>query len=118
MVHKALFWGGMGVIVRIWQLGIEMRPFLARQAMWAYPVYAGVGASFGYWLQGVEDGQMRILARTKERLLEKRARRDAQITHPPTEYQKNKDGLFASARTHTEVSYDAPAHTEKTAAAS
>jgi hypothetical protein len=61
--------------VRFWQLGIEMRPFLSKENWIIYPIYGGLGASFGYWLQGVENKQMRILGETRERLLEKRRRR-------------------------------------------
>ncbi|RAL07642.1 putative NADH-ubiquinone oxidoreductase 14 kDa subunit [Aspergillus homomorphus CBS 101889] len=76
MVHKVLFWGGFGIAVRLWQLGIEMRPILARESLWVYPLFAGVGGSFGYWLQGVEERQLRILAQRREAILEKRRRRD------------------------------------------
>ncbi|KAL4875361.1 hypothetical protein BJY04DRAFT_202288 [Aspergillus karnatakaensis] len=76
MVHKVLFWGGFGVAVRLWQLGIEMRPLLARESLWVYPLFAGVGGSFGYWLHGVEQRQLAILAQQKQAILEKRRRRD------------------------------------------
>lgn len=64
-------------------MGIEMRPFFNKGSLWVYPLYAAGGASFGYWLQGVDDKQMDILAERKEALLEKRARkaaRDAEAT--------------------------------------
>jgi hypothetical protein len=64
-----------GLAVRFWQLGIEMRPFFHRSLLWAYPVYMGVGASFGYWMTGVEQRQMKILTDRRESLLAKRARR-------------------------------------------
>jgi hypothetical protein len=54
-------------------MGIEMRPF--HSMWWAYGIYGGLGASFGYWLQGVEERQMRYLRETRDRLLEKRKRR-------------------------------------------
>ena len=54
-------------------MGIEMRPF--HSMWWAYGIYGGLGASFGYWLQGVEARQMRYLRETRDRLLEKRQRR-------------------------------------------
>lgn len=53
-----------------------MRPILAKQGLWAYPVFAGVGGSFGYWLQGVESRQLKILAQRREAILDKRRRRD------------------------------------------
>ncbi|PYI16684.1 hypothetical protein BO86DRAFT_389990 [Aspergillus japonicus CBS 114.51] len=53
-----------------------MRPILARESLWVYPLFAGVGGSFGYWLQGVEERQLRILAQRREQILEKRRRRD------------------------------------------
>lgn len=53
-----------------------MRPILAKQGLWAYPVFAGVGGSFGYWLQGVEGRQLKILAQRREAILDKRRRRD------------------------------------------
>jgi len=64
-----------GVAVRLWQLGIEMRPFFNRSSLWVYPVYAGVGGSFGYWLLGVEQRQVGFLQSRREGLLEKRRRR-------------------------------------------
>ncbi|KAF2156942.1 hypothetical protein K461DRAFT_289306 [Myriangium duriaei CBS 260.36] len=75
MVHKILFWGGFGLAVRWWQLGIQMRPLFNKEGLWAYPAYGGVGAAFGYWLKGVDDKQNRILAEQRERLLERRRRR-------------------------------------------
>lgn len=53
-----------------------MRPIFAKEALWAYPLFAGVGGSFGYWLQGVEDRQLKVLAQRREAILEKRRRRD------------------------------------------
>ena len=50
-----------------------MRPF--HHQLWAYGIYGGIGASFGYWLQDVETRQMRYLGDTRDRLLEKRRRR-------------------------------------------
>lgn len=52
-----------------------MRPFFNKESLWAYPMFGGVGASFGYWLMGVEERQMKILEARRERLLEKRRRR-------------------------------------------
>ncbi|KAF8854719.1 hypothetical protein BDZ45DRAFT_596648 [Acephala macrosclerotiorum] len=75
MVHKVLFWGGFGLAVRFWQLGLEMRPFFNKESLWAYPLFAGVGGSFGYWLTGVEQRQQAILGARRTSLLEKRARR-------------------------------------------
>jgi hypothetical protein len=56
-------------------MGIEMRPFLQRNVLWVYPAYAAGGASFGYWLQGVDDRQSKILSERKAVLLEKRAKK-------------------------------------------
>lgn len=75
MVHKILFWAGMGVATRLLQLGIEMRPFFQRGGLWVYPMFAGIGGSFGYWLKGVEDRQMKMLAQRKQIVVEKRRRR-------------------------------------------
>lgn len=77
MVHRVVFWTGFGVAVRFWQLGLEMRPFFNRGSLWAYPVFAGVGASFGYWLQGVDERQTAVLEERKQMILEKRARKAA-----------------------------------------
>lgn len=60
--------------VRWWQLGIEMRPFFARDTILHYPVYATVTGSFGYWLMGVEQRQINYLNQRREVLLEKRKR--------------------------------------------
>ncbi|KAK3712019.1 hypothetical protein LTR37_009331 [Vermiconidia calcicola] len=99
MVNKVFFWTGFGLIVRFWQLGIEMRPF--HQQLWAYSIYGGLGASFGYWLQGVEDKQMRYLSNTRDRLLEKRRRRAEtdgaeQGMTTGTTFQREQEGLMAS----------------------
>lgn len=52
-----------------------MRPFFNRKSLWAYPLFGGVGASFGYWLQGVDERQTKILQDRKAAILDKRARR-------------------------------------------
>ena len=52
-----------------------MRPFFNRGSLWAYPLFAAVGGSFGYWMESVNKQQMRILKDRKESLLEKRKRR-------------------------------------------
>ncbi|CAM1508201.1 Fc.00g050490.m01.CDS01 [Cosmosporella sp. VM-42] len=75
MVHRIAFWSMFGLAARFWQVGIEMRPFFNKSSLWAYPVYAAGGASFGYWLQGVEDRQKATLEDRKNLLLEKRARK-------------------------------------------
>nr|POF13812.1 hypothetical protein CFP56_02836 [Quercus suber] len=97
MVNKILFWSGFGVAVRFWQMGIEMRPFFSTP--WVYPIYASVGAGFGYWLQDVDTRQMRYLSETKEKLLEKRRRRAERegIVDVHSEVQKHGEGLRPSA---------------------
>ena len=52
-----------------------MRPLFQRGAMWVYPLFAGIGGSFGYWLKGVEDRQIKLLQQRKDILTEKRKRR-------------------------------------------
>jgi hypothetical protein len=52
-----------------------MRPLFTKESLWVYPLFATVGGSFGYWLEGVESRQLKILADRKEMLLEKRRRR-------------------------------------------
>lgn len=61
-----------GIAVRIWQLGIEMRPLFHKNTLWVYPVYAGIGGGFGYWLLGVEERQNAFLSEKRDALLEKR----------------------------------------------
>jgi len=75
MVHKILFFAGFGIATRFVQLGIEMRPFFQRGTLWVYPLFASIGGSFGYWLKGVEDRQVKLLHQRKEILVEKRRRR-------------------------------------------
>ncbi|KAK4155928.1 hypothetical protein C8A00DRAFT_31179 [Chaetomidium leptoderma] len=75
MVSRVVFWTGFGLVVRFWQLGIEMRPFFNRKSLWAYPLFGSVGASFGYWIQGVDERQTKMLQDRKQAILEKRARR-------------------------------------------
>ncbi|KAI9883489.1 MAG: hypothetical protein M1823_004735 [Watsoniomyces obsoletus] len=74
-MHKVLFWTSFGIAVRLWQLGLEMRPLFNRESLWAYPLFGGIGGSFGYWLLGVENRQMNILGERRNRLIEKRRRR-------------------------------------------
>ena len=52
-----------------------MRPFLNKESLWAYPLFAAAGGSFGYWLTGVENRQNAILLERKNTLLAKRRRR-------------------------------------------
>jgi hypothetical protein len=52
-----------------------MRPLFNKESLWVYPLFAGVGGSFGYWMQGVETRQLKILAERRNGLLEKRKRR-------------------------------------------
>ena len=61
-----------GIAVRLWQLGIEMVPLHSR--LWVLPIYATVGGTFGYWLEGMGQRQDRLLLERKEMLLEKRRR--------------------------------------------
>ncbi|KAK3167018.1 hypothetical protein OEA41_010143 [Lepraria neglecta] len=74
-MSKILFWSGFGLAVRFWQLGIEMRPFFNKESLWAYPLFAAAGGSFGYWLNGVTVRQDNLLAERRRTLLEKRKRR-------------------------------------------
>ncbi|OQO14363.1 hypothetical protein B0A48_01239 [Cryoendolithus antarcticus] len=108
MVSKILFWSGFGVAVRLWQLGIEMRPFFYRQGLFAYPVYGLIGASFGYWLQGMEDNQMRYLGDTRDRLLEKRRRRAEREggVNAGSEGQKVADGIFAGVKEGRDMGFE------------
>lgn len=82
--------------MRFWQLGIEMRPF--HHQLWAYGIYGGIGASFGYWLQDVETKQNRYLRQTRDRLLEKRRRRAEreQGMNTGTAFQKETEGIMAT----------------------
>lgn len=52
-----------------------MRPFFQRGALWVYPFFASIGGGFGYWLQGVERSQMKMLQQRKDLVVEKRRRR-------------------------------------------
>ena len=81
----------IGVAVRLWQLGIEMRPLFNRTSLWVYPIYAGVGASFGYWMEDIAHRQRRILAERKDKLLERRKRRAER------EARKGAEGQFDGA---------------------
>ena len=77
-----------------------MRPFFSQP--WAYPIYGCIGASFGYYLTGVDDNQMRYLKETRDRLIEKRKRRaERELLNSGnvgTEYQRDQEGLFASPK--------------------
>ncbi|WEW61678.1 hypothetical protein PRK78_007170 [Emydomyces testavorans] len=95
-VHKVLFWSGFGIAVRLWQLGIEMRPFFNKESLWVYPLFATVGGSFGYWLEGVEARQLKMLADRKEMLLEKRRRRAERETGEAGMSKVEEGGVLAS----------------------
>ncbi|EEP78520.1 predicted protein [Uncinocarpus reesii 1704] len=95
-VHKVLFWSGFGIAVRLWQLGIEMRPFFNKESLWVYPLFATVGGSFGYWLQGVESRQLKMLSDRKEMLLEKRRRRAEREANEVGINKVEEGGLLAS----------------------
>ena len=110
-----------GLAVRFWQLGIEMRPFFQRENWLIYPIYGTVGASFGYWLQGVENRQMRYLSETRDRLIEKRKRRAEREggLDAGSRSQREDEGVLASPRYVVEGGAGIPAGTqERTAAAS
>jgi hypothetical protein len=113
MVHKILFWAGFGtflptklcnppadkdftgIATRCVQLGIEMRPFFQRGSLWVYTLFAGVGGSFGYWMKGVEDRQMKMLQQRKEIIIEKRRRRaEREVALAPE--QKGEAGILGS----------------------
>lgn len=64
-----------GVATRMWQLGLQQINPLTPKLFWAYPVFGACGASFGYWLEGVDKKQVEILQERKQIILEKRARR-------------------------------------------
>jgi hypothetical protein len=55
-----------------------MRPFLNRRDLLGFPLFGAIGASFGYWIEGVDKRQTAVLAERKAVLLEKRARRAQQ----------------------------------------
>lgn len=75
--------------MRLWQLGLEMRPLFARQSLYVYPIYASIGASFGYWLTGVEQRQIQLLTDRRDRLLEKRRRQAESQGAAQLEEEKN-----------------------------
>ena len=77
-----------------------MRPFFHKNTWFIYPIYGGLGASFGYWLQGVESRQMRYLGETRDRLIERRRRRAEREggLNPGSKAQMNEDGTMATSR--------------------
>ena len=79
-----------------------MRPF--HHQLWAYGIYGGIGASFGYWLQDVETNQMRYLRNTRDRLIEKRQRRAEREggLNQGTAFQKEQEGIMASPQVQVE----------------
>ena len=79
-----------------------MRPF--HHQIWAYGIYGGIGASFGYWLQDVETKQNRYLRQTRDRLLEKRRRRAERegALNTGTAFQKEHEGIMASTAAEVE----------------
>lgn len=85
-----------GIATRFLQLGIEMRPFFQRGSLWVYTLFAGVGGSFGYWMKGVEDRQMKMLQQRKEILIEKRRRRAEREALEDGQSQGETTGILAA----------------------
>ncbi|KAJ2894367.1 putative nadh2 dehydrogenase 14k chain protein [Zalerion maritima] len=77
MVNRILFWSAFGAATRSLALGIEMRPQFAKSSLVAYPIFMGVGASFGYAMQHVDENQRSKLEGRRQRLMEKRERKAA-----------------------------------------
>ena len=74
-----------------------MRPFFQRGSFWVYTLFAGVGGSFGYWMKGVEDRQVKMLQQRKEILVEKRRRRaDREDTQLESQGGAETIGILAS----------------------
>ena len=74
-----------------------MRPLLSRQSnLWLYPLYATVGGGFGYWLQGIELRQEKILKDRKEMLLDKR-RRKAERENAKAELSSQDEAIIAGS---------------------
>lgn len=82
-----------------------MRPlFRPLKALWAYPFFATVGGSFGYWLTDVHSRQLAIMNERKQNLLDKRRRRaeregtrvDAAVGAPVRVTDGEEGGVLAS----------------------
>ena len=52
-----------------------MRPLFNKESLWVWPLFAGIGGSFGYYMMGVEQRQIAMLTERRSILLEKRQRR-------------------------------------------
>ncbi|KAK3899926.1 NADH2 dehydrogenase [Staphylotrichum tortipilum] len=91
-IDRILFWTGFGVVVRVFQLGIEMRPFFHPKILWGYPLFGAVGGSFGYWVQGVDERQVAHLQERKQSILDKRARRAERLAAAQTETEASGSG--------------------------
>ena len=81
--------------MRAWQLGIEMRPFFNRESLWVWPLFGGIGGSFGYWMNGVESRQRNLLVERRDSLMAKRRRR-AEREGTSVEENIEKGGLHQS----------------------
>ncbi|KAI5816965.1 hypothetical protein BZA77DRAFT_311455 [Pyronema omphalodes] len=74
MASTIVGWAAFGGLVRMWQLGIEMRPIWSKQTAIGYPIFMTIAGGVGYYLKGVEERQDALLEERKQKLLEKRAR--------------------------------------------
>ena len=74
-----------------------MRPLFQRGSLWVYPLFAGVGSSFGYWLQGVENRQLKILAQRRDIIIEKRKRRGERLDSEGGDEVQAASGAFRAA---------------------
>ena len=80
-----------------------MRPLFHRKQLWVYPLFAGIGGSFGYWLMGVEQRQqafmqekMDALKAKRKRQAERNAEANGAVEDPTGLAQKVKDAVARS----------------------
>jgi hypothetical protein len=74
-----------------------MRPLFNKESLWTYPAFGGCGAAFGYWLQGVEQRQFKMLDDRKQSLLEKRRRKAEREANDAEGAQKSADAATLAA---------------------
>jgi len=70
VLGNVLGFGAFGIAARAWQLGIQNRYIF--QAPGSYILSGSVFGAIGYWLVGVEERQIYLLAQKRKEMAERR----------------------------------------------
>lgn len=66
VLGNVIGFGAFGIAARAWQLGVQKRNLF--QLPGAYLLSGGVFGAIGYWLVGVEERQVELIAQKRKEL--------------------------------------------------